>query len=120
MLSIHLHNVVMFAYHGLYDFEKVNGNHFEINLTVNYQPKAPIVNISQTINYVDIFSIVNNRMQIATPLLETLVMDIAEQILAQYSIAEEIIIAIKKMQPPITDFNGTVGISYILKRNNKI
>jgi dihydroneopterin aldolase len=102
----------------LYNHETINGNNFEINLTVNYQPKAPIVNISQTINYVDVFEIVNTRMQIATPLLETVVMEIAEQILAQYYLAEEVIIAIKKMQPPITNFNGSVGVSYVLKRNN--
>lgn len=120
MLSIHLHNVIIFAYHGLYDYETANGNNFELNLTVNYQPQASIINISQTINYVDVFDIVNNRMQIATPLLETVVMDIAEQILAQYSITDEVFIAIKKMQPPINNFNGTVGVSYVLKRNNKI
>ncbi len=118
MLSIHLHNLIIFAYHGLYDHETINGNNFEINLTVNYQPKANILNISQTINYVDVFEIVNNRMQIATPLLETVVMEIAAQIVAQFCLAEEVFIAIKKMQPPITNFNGSVGVSYVLKRNN--
>ena len=118
MLSINLHNLIIFAYHGLYDHETINGNNFEINLTVNYQPKAHILNISQTINYVDVFEIVNNRMQIATPLLETVVMEIAEQILAQFYLAEEVFITLKKMQPPIINFNGSVGVSYALKKNN--
>ncbi len=116
MLSIHLNNVFFFAYHGLYDHEKLNGNNFEVNLTVKYQPAKLITNIYETINYVAIYEILNARMQVATPLLETLVMDIANQILAQFPLAEDINISIKKMQPPIANFDGSVGVSYSLKR----
>lgn len=55
-------------------------------------------------------------MKIATPLLETLVMDIAAQILAQFQQAEAVFISIKKLQPPIANFNGSVGVSYSLKK----
>ena len=116
MLSIHLNNVFFFAYHGLYEHEKLNGNNFEVNLTVNYQPTKLITNISETINYVAVYELLNNRMQLATPLLETLVMDIANQILAQFPLVEDTYISIKKMQPPIANFDGSVGVSYSLKR----
>ena len=116
MLSIHLNNVFFFAYHGLYDHEKTNGNNFEVNITINYLPKEHILNISQTINYVDVYNLLNVRMQIATPLLETLVMDLAKKILAQFYLAEEVNISIKKMQPPIANFDGSVGVSYSIKR----
>lgn len=117
MLSIHLNNVIIFAYHGLYDHEQVNGNNFEVNITINYLPNQLVNSIEQTINYVEVFDLVNNRMQIATPLLETLVMEIATQILAQFRLAEEVFISIKKLQPPIADFNGSVGVSYSLKKS---
>ena len=116
MLSIHLNNVFFFAYHGLYDHEQINGNNFEVNLTVKYQPAKLITKISETINYVAIYDLLNARMQVATPLLETLVMDIANQILAQFPLADDIFISIKKMQPPIANFDGSVGVSYSLKR----
>ncbi|MBC7721943.1 MAG: dihydroneopterin aldolase [Pedobacter sp.] len=116
MLSIHLNNVFFFAYHGLYDHETLNGNNFEVNLTVNYQPVKLVTKISETINYVAIYELLNARMQIATPLLETLVMDIANEILAQFPLVENISISIKKMQPPIANFDGSVGVSYSLKR----
>jgi len=117
MLSIHLHNVILFAHHGLYEHEQINGNNFEVNITVNYRPKQLVSDIEQTINYVEVFNLLNNRMQIATPLLETLVMDIATQILAQFQLTEEVFISIKKLQPPIADFNGSVGVSYFLKKS---
>ena len=97
MLSIHLNNVFFFAHHGLYDHEKINVNNFEVNLTVKYQPAKLITKISETINYVAIYDLLNARMQIATPLLETLVMDIANQILAQFPLADDIFISIKKI-----------------------
>jgi 7,8-dihydroneopterin aldolase/epimerase/oxygenase len=117
MLSIHLHNVILFAYHGLYEHEQINGNNFEVNITVNYRPKQMVNDIEHTINYVEVYNLLNNRMQIATPLLETLVMDIAAQILAQFQLAEAVFISIKKLQPPIDDFNGSVGVSYSLKKS---
>jgi 7,8-dihydroneopterin aldolase/epimerase/oxygenase len=116
MLSIHLHNVIIFAYHGLYEHERVNGNNFEVNITIHYQPKQLVNSIDQTINYVEVYDLLNNRMQIATPLLETLVMEIASQILAQFKLAEEVFISIKKLQPPIENFNGSVGVSFSLKK----
>lgn len=116
MLSIHLHNVILFAYHGLYEHEKVNGNNFEVNITVNYHPKQMVTDIEDTINYVAVYNLLKARMDIATPLLETLVMDIAAQILAQFQLAEEVYISIKKLQPPIADFTGSVGVSYSLKK----
>ena len=118
MLSIHLNNVLFFAHHGLYNHETLNGNNFEVNITINYLPAGQIIEISETINYVDVYELVNIRMKIATPLLETLVMDIANKILLQFKLAEEIFVSIKKMQPPIANFNGNVGVSYSLKRNN--
>ena len=118
MLSIHLNNIFFFAYHGLYDNEKKDGNNFEVDITIKYLPKEHILNISQTINYVDVYDLLDARMQIATPLLETLVMEIAKQILVQFYLAEEVNISVKKMQPPIANFDGSVGVSYSIKRSD--
>jgi dihydroneopterin aldolase len=57
-------------------------------------------------------------MNTPTPLLETIVIDISQQILAQFSIVEEVQISIKKVHPPIEGFKGSVGVSYSLKREN--
>ncbi|MDE3235464.1 MAG: dihydroneopterin aldolase [Bacteroidota bacterium] len=117
MLSIHLHNVIFFAYHGLYEHEKINGNEFEVNVSVDYQPSDGVIsNIENTINYVDVFQLVQQRMSMATPLLETVVMDIAGQIIARFSLAEKVSVSIKKLNPPIKDFRGTVGVSFTVSR----
>jgi 7,8-dihydroneopterin aldolase/epimerase/oxygenase len=120
MLLIHLQNLQFKAYHGLYEEEKILGNHFTVNMIIQYQPQnLPIVSINQTINYQTIFELVEQRMQIATELLETLVIDIAHKIFDAFLLVEEIDICIAKQNPPIQNFMGNVTVSFNKKRNHK-
>lgn len=119
MLSIHLHQLQIHAYHGLYEEEKVLGNDFVVDLTVGYQPASlPIKEIEETINYVSLYELVQKHMQNATPLLETVVSNIALAILAQFSLAEEVNIAIRKSYPPIAGFTGSTGVSLSIHRKD--
>ena len=45
-------------------------------------------------------------------LLETLAMDIAERIQVQFDEIESLLITIRKLNPPITNFSGSVAITY--------
>ncbi len=115
--SIHLNDLRFFAYHGLYKEEQILGNEFAISIEVGFTPKAfPIVDISDTINYALVYEMVKNRMQIATPLLETLASDIANDILAQFSLADYVHISINKLKPPIAQFVGSLGVSLKVNR----
>ncbi len=119
MLSIHLHNIILFAHHGLYEEEKVLGNEFELNITIKHSPQQlPVKHISDTVDYVAVYELVKKRMAVATPLLETVVTDIAQKILAQFSLAEEVFVSIRKMHPPIPQIQGSVGVSFSLQRKN--
>lgn len=116
MLSIHLQQLQFRAFHGLYEAEKRNGNDFLVDIIVQYNPAHTVLQIEQTINYVAVFELVKKRMSIATELLETVAMETAQQILEEFSLAETVQVSIKKLNPPIPDFNGTVGVSFEMKR----
>ena len=116
MLTIHLEQILFRSYHGLYEEERINGNDFLVDVTVKYQPFGEINRIEDTINYAEVFELVRKRMAIATPLLETVAMDIAALILSEFKVAEKVMITIKKLNPPIKNFNGKVGVSFELKR----
>jgi len=119
MLSINLQNLQFKSFHGLYAEEKILGNHFEVNLTVKYQPQTlPINAIEQTINYQNIFEVIEQRMSIPTELLETLVVDIVNEIMNAFSMVDEVDICIAKKNPPIKNFIGNVAVSYHKKRSN--
>lgn len=120
MLSIHLHNIIFFAHHGIYKEEKILGNEFELNLTIKHSPnRLPVKHLEDTVDYITVFELVKKRMAIPTPLLETLVTEIAQQILAQFSLAEAVFISIKKLHPPVSQLNGSVGVSFELNRNSR-
>ena len=116
MLTIHLEQILFRSYHGLYEEERINGNDFLVDVSVICYPSGYITRIEETINYADIFELLRKRMAIATPLLETVAMDIAALILAEFKIAEKVMITIKKLNPPIKNFNGKVGVRFELKR----
>ena len=117
MLSIHLNNLSFFSYHGLYENERKDGNVFTINATVSFNPAGMIDWIDQTVDYASVYDLIKQRMTIATPLLETIVMDIAREILYSYPLVEEVHLTLTKEKPPIANFEGSVGVSYSLKRN---
>ncbi len=120
MISIHLQNLQFKAFHGLYAEEKVLGNIFEVNLTVKYQPEIlPIINIDQTINYQNLFEIVEKRMNVATELLETLVTLISNDIETAFPYIRHIEISITKKNPPIKGFNGNVAVSFETNRTQE-
>ena len=117
MISIHLQQLQFKSFHGLYAEEKILGNWFIVNLTAKYQSNDVLINsIEQTINYQHIFEVIKQRMSIPTALLETLVVDIANEIFDTFLLVEEIDICITKKNPPIQNFMGNVAVSYQSKR----
>ncbi|SDX50275.1 dihydroneopterin aldolase [Hydrobacter penzbergensis] len=118
MLSIHLNNLLFHSFHGLYEEETVLGNDFKVDVTVWHQPaRIPVKSLHETINYVTVYELIKKRMETPTLLLETLATTIAQEILATFQQAEKVKISIDKLQPPIPDFHGSVGVEFELKRN---
>lgn len=117
MLFIHLHNLTIFANHGIYAEEIILGNEFELNITIGYRPvKLPVKHLSESIDYVAVYDMVKKRMAVPTPLLETVITEIATEILAQFSLAEKVEISIRKKYPPISQMEGSVGVSFTINR----
>ena len=112
MVSIELQNIRLQAYHGLYEGEDKVGSPYEISVKVSYdEGGTDFTDLSDTINYADIYAIVKQRMQLATPLLEKVADGIVRQIKDQYPQSREIIVTIYKLQAPIENFEGRVGIT---------
>lgn len=113
MITVHLYNVKFYAYHGIYEEEKILGNEFELSTDIQFREKENVINsINQTINYVDIFEIIQHRMNVPSTLLETIIMDIGNSIKNKYDHLHSISINLKKLHPPITSFQGAVGVSW--------
>jgi 7,8-dihydroneopterin aldolase/epimerase/oxygenase len=112
MFTIRLHNLQFFSFHGLYEEEKVLGNNFEVNAAVTVNATETVTTLDQTVDYVKIYHIIKQQMDIPTALLETVAQDLALKIYNTDNRITSVDITIKKIHPPIANFQGSVAVSY--------
>ena len=112
MITIHLHHLKFFSFHGIHEEERILGNEYEVNVDVTFDEKGPINKIDETINYVKIFELVKQRMNISTALLETVAQDIANQVYSADNRVRSVFVSVEKKNPPISNIEGSVGVTY--------
>ena len=110
--TIELKGLRFFAGRGLYIQEELVGNEFEVDLVVEMQAAQQIVSIDQTINYVELFQLIKEEINQNTPLLETTAFNVSEKLRVKFPNIDKITLSIRKLNPPITGFMGSVGITY--------
>jgi len=112
MITIELQHLIFYEHHGIYEEERKVMNSFEVNLSVSYQDTIPVFEkISDTISYVNLFKIVQEKMKEPVYLLEKICQGIILNIKHQYPAVSEIKISVFKLQAPIEHFVGKVGVT---------
>ncbi len=102
-----------FAEHGMYQEEMKVGNEFEVDISLQTKaPKKVITSIEQTINYVEVYRILQEIFSVRKQLLETCAMEIGNRLEEKFPAIENISIVLKKLSPPITNFSGAVAVRY--------
>jgi dihydroneopterin aldolase len=110
-MRISLNKLLFVGYHGLYPEEKKLGNNYSVEIDIDFNPKQAIIDqLDQTIDYVHVYAIVKKWMEIPTPLLETLVGKIADDILSSQILANKVFVKITKLHLPISSFEGNVSV----------
>ena len=113
MITVHLRNLHFNSFHGIHEEEKILGNEYLIDASVEFhEEKQVITSIQDTINYEDIYNIIKERMSVSTPLLETIVMEIGNEIHSEFPQVRAITISLKKMHPPIEGMEGEAGTTW--------
>lgn len=113
MIKIQLHQLKFHAFHGIHEEEKILGNDYEVDVSVAFhEPELVITSIHHTINYAEIYNIIRSRMSEPTPLLETVLMEMGNEIHGKFPETRSINISIQKMHPPIQGIEGSAVVSY--------
>ena len=113
MIKVSLHQLRFNSFHGIHEEEKILGNEYVINAGVEFHETASIItSIHETINYAEMYRIIKTRMDIPTPLLETILMEVANDIHERYPQLKSINISIQKMHPPIEGIEGSAIVNY--------
>jgi len=108
--TVALKEVKCFALHGFYPEEQLVGNHFVVDLTTRFDPIGFDDELSQTVNYEDLNTIILEEMANTQKLLETVLHNIISKVLILYPYLTEVHVGMKKLNPPMP---GQIGYSFV-------
>lgn len=118
-MKICIKDMEVFSYHGVYDFEKENGQIFliSIEISINYDISNDSDLLEQTIDYAKVYKRVyqisrENKFN----LIESLAQQIALTILREFSEVLEVSVKVKKPRAPIEGDFKYVGSEIKLTR----
>ena len=118
-MHIYLNDLIFNGFHGVYPAEKKIGNTFKVDLRIQLTPTTKTIDqLEQTIDYVQVYALIQKIMAVPTPLLETIVTNIADQILAAQPMAESVYVKITKQQLSVPYFEGTTAVDIERTRSN--
>ncbi len=102
MVKIELEGMKFYAYHGVLEQEQIVGNNFEVTLKLVADIGDSVFsdNINDTINYAEVYEIVQEEMRIKSKLLEHLAGRISRRILREYPQIKEVSVKVSKLTPP--------------------
>lgn len=98
-----LNKVRFYANHGVLPQERATGGEFVVSLRVKYLFEKAIEsdNVEDTLNYAELFDIINKEMQKPSCLLEHVAGRIGKSIIEAFPSIETIDITIDKTNPPM-------------------
>lgn len=103
MAIISLEGLEFFAYHGVHNFEKEQGNSFvvDIEVEVDVHEAEASDELNGTVDYEELFSLVEKEMEVRSKLLEHVSARICNSILHRWANVTRVKIKLGKLNPPI-------------------
>jgi dihydroneopterin aldolase len=103
MQKIQLIGLEFFSYHGVYDYEKKEGNKFLVDITVNRSIKEVQNNdnLAETVDYESLYKIAAEVMTGSVNLIETIAANLLERVSSSFPFVDSLEVSIAKLNPPI-------------------
>ncbi|MDI9358124.1 MAG: dihydroneopterin aldolase [Phycisphaerales bacterium] len=117
--TMHLKDLVFQATHGYYEHEAKILKEFVVNLTIETS-KIPDRkdHLDNLIDYEQVYIVLRERMLQHTPLIETLLLDLADTLLARFQLIRSLTLTIEKKDVFINHFQGQIILSITKERSN--
>jgi len=109
---IYLKDLRFHAFHGVMPQERLTGGDFAVDVRVGYPIHKAMEtdNVADTLNYADIYEIINKEMRKPSRLLEHLAGRIGGSIIREMPQVEEVSLSVTKLNPPIGADCGGAGV----------
>ena len=112
-MQLKLDNLRFLSNHGWHKEETSMGSEFSVGVCVTFNTNNQVDSLADTLDYVQVYEAIKNRMTFPHKLLETLAINIAEDILLLDKRITRIEVNINKINPPIKNFSGNVGVCFV-------
>ena len=112
MCLIQIENMEFYSFHGHFREERIVGNKFLVDLTIETDMKMPQAsdNLKDAVNYQRIYEIVKMQMEMKSHLLEHIAGRILDAIYAEMGGITKVIVKVSKMNPPMGGKIGSVSV----------
>ncbi len=113
---IQIENMEFYSFHGHFKEERIVGNKFLVDLTVETDMEAPAAsdNLKDAVNYQRLYEIIKQQMEMKSHLLEHIAGRILDAIYSEMKGIKKVTVKVSKMNPPM---GGKIGsVSIILSR----
>ncbi|OJV32012.1 MAG: dihydroneopterin aldolase [Bacteroidales bacterium 36-12] len=103
MAKIILEDMEFHAYHGVYDFEKTEGNTFLVTavMDIDIQKAGVTDNLDDTLNYQSVYDVIKSEMLIPSDLIEHISQRILGALKKQFPQIKHLTISLSKLNPPL-------------------
>ena len=103
MAFIYLENMEFYSFHGCLEEERVNGNTFLVSvcMEVDTEKAGKTDELSDTVNYQQVYDIVKKEMEIPSHLIEHVAQRIYDRIFEQIPQISGLHIRLSKLNPPL-------------------
>ena len=110
-------NMLFYAHHGCFEQERVIGTHFRVDMRITTDTSRAEVsdNISDTVNYLEVYQVVKAQMEIPSNLLEHVARRVGEAVLKEFPAVTDIKVKVSKMNPPLGGQMHSVSVELELK-----
>jgi dihydroneopterin aldolase len=109
---IQIENMEFYSFHGHFKEERIVGNKFLVDLTIETDMKLPAEsdNLKDAVNYQRAYEIVKSQMEMKSHLLEHIAGRILDAIYSEMKGITRVTVKVSKMNPPMGGKIGSVNV----------
>lgn len=115
---IFLKDIQCYAYHGVAPQENLIGNEYviQLKLKVDISKAARTDEVTDTVNYAEVYEAVKAEMDIPSKLVEHVAGRMAETLFKRFPVIEEVRLRLSKRNPPMGGDLDAAGVELICSR----
>jgi 7,8-dihydroneopterin aldolase/epimerase/oxygenase len=112
MGTICIEEMEFYSFHGHFREERIVGNKFLVDLTIETDMKAPKEsdNLKDAVNYQKVYEIVKHQMEIKSHLLEHIAGRILDALYTEMEGIKKVTVKVSKINPPMGGKIGSVSV----------